>query len=363
MHPRPRIRSSQHIELVFNHQFYDVADREPLPLGPLASLGPIRTAQSRRHSPYTPAHSRPSSASPASSRQTSPSSVEQGRTMSPVALRGRASISELDYAEDSDGSDDGLYQGRAVSRQPRVSLRMENSLDSSSDDWLDHADNSPDDDRHAAPAAALSAYEEHEPSTRTARRSSRAPSTGRTHLGSAVRSHPSSGARDHASTAPRSHLTSRGRDRVSFSAREQASNARQPAHSRARDGPSRPRSRSLSVVPDGSTKIPKPPGEPGRPNSGGYNLEEKLGWPRKKYREVLRNMNRLVEMHLQCDRSVTRQLPARYAVYEAEALAQYPEMEERFEGGWPVRAFAISHLHYIQNNSRRITHSQRSAST
>jgi hypothetical protein len=26
-----------------------------------------------------------------------------------------------------------------------------------------------------------------------------------------------------------------------------------------------------------STKIPKPPGEAGRPQSGGYNLQEKLG--------------------------------------------------------------------------------------
>lgn len=37
---------------------------------------------------------------------------------------------------------------------------------------------------------------------------------------------------------------------------------------------------------DGSKRIPKPPGEAGRPNCGGYNLEEQLGWPEIKYNVV-----------------------------------------------------------------------------
>ena len=32
-------------------------------------------------------------------------------------------------------------------------------------------------------------------------------------------------------------------------------------------------------------KIPKPKGEPGRSNSGGYNLQEALGWEEKRYSE------------------------------------------------------------------------------
>jgi hypothetical protein len=32
-------------------------------------------------------------------------------------------------------------------------------------------------------------------------------------------------------------------------------------------------------------KIPKPKGEPGRMNSGGYNLKEALGWEEKRYSE------------------------------------------------------------------------------
>ena len=35
----------------------------------------------------------------------------------------------------------------------------------------------------------------------------------------------------------------------------------------------------------GALLIPKPPGEAGRANSGGYNLQEKLGWDEKRFKE------------------------------------------------------------------------------
>jgi hypothetical protein len=36
-----------------------------------------------------------------------------------------------------------------------------------------------------------------------------------------------------------------------------------------------------------STRIPKPPGEAGRPQSGGYSLQDKLGWNDKTYESVI----------------------------------------------------------------------------
>jgi hypothetical protein len=36
-----------------------------------------------------------------------------------------------------------------------------------------------------------------------------------------------------------------------------------------------------------TNKIPKPPGEAGRPASGGFNLEEALGWPKGTYQKIL----------------------------------------------------------------------------
>jgi hypothetical protein len=36
---------------------------------------------------------------------------------------------------------------------------------------------------------------------------------------------------------------------------------------------------------DTPNKIPKPIGEPGRSNSGGYNLKKALGWEENRYNE------------------------------------------------------------------------------
>jgi hypothetical protein len=41
-----------------------------------------------------------------------------------------------------------------------------------------------------------------------------------------------------------------------------------------------------------NTKIPKPPGEAGRPQSGGYNLQDKLGWNDKTYESVIVSMSK-----------------------------------------------------------------------
>ena len=43
---------------------------------------------------------------------------------------------------------------------------------------------------------------------------------------------------------------------------------------------------SESSVKSGDGLIPKPQGESGRPNSGGYNLEETLGWNPRQYKKV-----------------------------------------------------------------------------
>ena len=36
-----------------------------------------------------------------------------------------------------------------------------------------------------------------------------------------------------------------------------------------------------------NTKVPKPPGMVGRPQSGGYNLQDKLGWNDMTYQSIL----------------------------------------------------------------------------
>ena len=47
------------------------------------------------------------------------------------------------------------------------------------------------------------------------------------------------------------------------------------------------------------SKIPKPPGEAGRPGSGGFNLEETLGWPKEYFNKIqVRYETYVVKNHL-----------------------------------------------------------------
>jgi len=49
--------------------------------------------------------------------------------------------------------------------------------------------------------------------------------------------------------------------------------------------PDSPESENKATLP--LAKIPKPPGEAGRKNSGGFNLQEVLGWNDNKYKEFM----------------------------------------------------------------------------
>ncbi|TRM59696.1 hypothetical protein BD626DRAFT_539160 [Schizophyllum amplum] len=104
-------------------------------------------------------------------------------------------------------------------------------------------------------------------------------------------------------------------------------------------------------------KIEKPPGECGRPGSGGYNLRDKLGWPQKRYKEVQKVMNSLIDKYLQCDIPMSKQSQARCDVYESEAVEHFPELND-YADFWPVRDFAISRLHYLQCNAARLKRAQ-----
>ena len=42
-------------------------------------------------------------------------------------------------------------------------------------------------------------------------------------------------------------------------------------------------------------KIPKPPGEAGHPHSGGYNLQNKLGWNNKTYESIIVSLSKALQ--------------------------------------------------------------------
>ncbi|KAI5896540.1 uncharacterized protein SCHCODRAFT_02615143 [Schizophyllum commune H4-8] len=99
-------------------------------------------------------------------------------------------------------------------------------------------------------------------------------------------------------------------------------------------------------------KIPKPPGEPGKPNSGGYNLQEAMRLEPGHFCTVRTGMNNLVRTYLDTVRSFTKQTEECVAAYTVEALRSFPLLED-YEDRWPIRDFARMHLHYLQNNARR----------
>ncbi|KAL1666042.1 hypothetical protein GGF50DRAFT_125943 [Schizophyllum commune] len=106
-------------------------------------------------------------------------------------------------------------------------------------------------------------------------------------------------------------------------------------------------------------KIPKPPGEPGRPSSGGYNLQEATRLEPSRFRTVRKEMNSLVRTHLDTERTFTKQTEECVAAYTEEALRRFPFLND-YEDHWPIRGFAVMHLHYLQNRAKKMLRSAQS---
>ncbi|KAL1749501.1 hypothetical protein FB107DRAFT_225327 [Schizophyllum commune] len=307
MYTSSRRRSTQHIEIVLNSQLYNTADRQPLP------AGPVRTATPRRRvSPYPLPRPARALTPPSKSRDPSPGSSGEDIAAPPDARSG--SITDLDYAETSDGDDAGSRDGDAVGRST-APLRAHFSVDSSCDGWS----NSGEDlvEEYATATVEPSAHP-------------RRPAPSHSSTGGVVPP-----LRTHGHPTPQARLISQARSAAPV--RPPVTQDRVPSQAQTLSGavpgsstcPSssaqdsidpQPSAQPLSNVDKGSigNKIRKPPGEPGRPASGGYNLQEKLEMSRDRYRDVMNVMNQLVEKHLQGNKSITKQIPARLAIYHEE---------------------------------------------
>ncbi|SJL08829.1 uncharacterized protein ARMOST_12200 [Armillaria ostoyae] len=97
--------------------------------------------------------------------------------------------------------------------------------------------------------------------------------------------------------------------------------------------------------------IPKPPGEPGRPKSGGYNLEQALGWPDAIYQQV-NHVHREAHRRLETRKSFKNQ-----SVEEIQAICDSAVNEHSilrvYENAWPVRDMLKLRLKYTSEKSRR----------
>ncbi|KAF8950172.1 hypothetical protein BDZ97DRAFT_1934475 [Flammula alnicola] len=93
-------------------------------------------------------------------------------------------------------------------------------------------------------------------------------------------------------------------------------------------------------------KIPKPSGEPGRPNSGGYCIEDALmSWGKDEFGKVVRFTKKIADAKLDQTKSYSKQDRVKVA-------RNYP-IVDKYEDRWPVRGILKMHLKATSENFRK----------
>ncbi|KAG6372573.1 hypothetical protein JVT61DRAFT_7686 [Boletus reticuloceps] len=93
--------------------------------------------------------------------------------------------------------------------------------------------------------------------------------------------------------------------------------------------------------------IPKPRGEVSRINRGGYNLQEKLGWPATDYEEIRGFVIQLAREYLNTTRPWGRQFPDQLQIVFRKVKERFPLLCD-YEGDWVVSDFLRV---YLKNSS------------
>ncbi|KAI0667813.1 hypothetical protein C8Q78DRAFT_1081699 [Trametes maxima] len=114
---------------------------------------------------------------------------------------------------------------------------------------------------------------------------------------------------------------------------------------------------ALSSIPedeenDDVMKIPKPAGEVGRPNRGGYKLEDALQWSAARMRTFKAVINQLVDKHLDATLSLAGQSESRMRLVRSEAVERLPALEV-YEQEWPVVDAVKQRLKYTSSKARQ----------
>ncbi|KAJ3500744.1 hypothetical protein NLJ89_g9655 [Agrocybe chaxingu] len=100
-------------------------------------------------------------------------------------------------------------------------------------------------------------------------------------------------------------------------------------------------------------KIPKPPGEPGRPNSGGYNIESELrGWTPALIADVNQLVKRKADEHLEIGRSYSRQRPADITTVCLLIKKEFPVVN-KYQNYWPIRDMLKLYLKYMAEKEKK----------
>ncbi|KIJ09722.1 hypothetical protein PAXINDRAFT_17198 [Paxillus involutus ATCC 200175] len=106
---------------------------------------------------------------------------------------------------------------------------------------------------------------------------------------------------------------------------------------------------STATVTQARVLIPKPRGEVSRINRGGYNLQDKLGWPAVEYDEIRTFVIHLAREHLNLRKPWGRQIKEQLQIVFVKSKERYPLLQE-YEGDWVVSDFLRV---YLKNSSGR----------
>ncbi|KAK0222479.1 hypothetical protein EDD85DRAFT_796369 [Armillaria nabsnona] len=100
----------------------------------------------------------------------------------------------------------------------------------------------------------------------------------------------------------------------------------------------------------------KPPGEPNRPNSGGYSLEDKLikdgKWTKQQYQGVMDRVHDMAKKELNVSLSYREQSDKKKTKICEQMAREYPILQH-YPDMWPVRDFLKMYLKSTSASHRR----------
>ncbi|KAI0368516.1 hypothetical protein BV20DRAFT_948015 [Pilatotrama ljubarskyi] len=111
----------------------------------------------------------------------------------------------------------------------------------------------------------------------------------------------------------------------------------------------------VAAATEDAVKIPKPAGEVGRPNRGGYQLEDALNWSTARMHVFKGVINKLVDQHLDPTLLYAGQLDTKLRLVRKEAVKRLPDLE-MYAMEWPVMDAVKMHLKYTSSKAHQHAH-------
>ncbi|TFK23361.1 hypothetical protein FA15DRAFT_705527 [Coprinopsis marcescibilis] len=102
----------------------------------------------------------------------------------------------------------------------------------------------------------------------------------------------------------------------------------------------------------GTSMIPKPPGGPGRPGSGGYNIAKAMSWSKPLFSQLRTFLASECDKALDTTVCFKNQDEEKLKVVCDKALEQFPELK-RFEERWPLTSLIQMYLKNTSEKARR----------